>query len=59
MFLMSEVPLQCRVLIRRGAYRLNSDEFIPHYVHPLLRQIYLEIQGSLAHKKQRPPMIPL
>ena len=56
MFLMSEVPLYCRVL-RGRAYRLNTDDFIPHDGHPLLRQIYLEIQGYLAHKKQRPPRI--
>ena len=51
---MSEVSLYCRVL-RRCTYRLNTDEFISHDGDPLLRPIYLEIQGYLAYEKQRPP----
>ena len=35
-------------------HRPNTDEFVPHDGHPLLRQIYLDTQEYLAHKNQRP-----
>ena len=40
----------CRVP-RGWSHRLHTDEFILHDVHLLWRQIYLEIQQHLAHKK--------